>query len=84
MPSDINLVEALTKVTADAFKVTATYLERRRWVVRFNNDFVSVRKQQNLRKTKKLQEQSSSTQSSPEWEQHDEEFLEPQRPPLRD
>ena len=38
--------DALTKATTDAFKVAATYLERRTLVVRFNHDFVSARKQQ--------------------------------------
>ena len=53
--------DSLTKATADAYKVDATYLERKTWVVRFNHDFVSARKQQRLRRAKELQEQSSST-----------------------
>ena len=77
-------MDSLTKATADAYKVAATDLERKTWVVRFNHDFVSARKQQRLRRAKELQEQSSSTPSSPEWEQHVEGLFEPVNPPLRD
>ena len=52
----VNEKDSLTKATVDAFKVVATYLERKTWVVRFNHDFVSARKQQRLRKTRELQE----------------------------
>ena len=85
VPSDINLADSLTKATVDAFKVAATYLERKTWVVRFNHDFVSARKQQRLRKAKELQEAASSTTpSSPEWDQYVEELFEPTVPQLRD
>ncbi|CAE7574883.1 CACNA1B, partial [Symbiodinium sp. CCMP2456] len=52
VPSDLNLADCLTKATAEAFKVAALYHERKAWVVRFNEEFVSARKQQRLRKTK--------------------------------
>ena len=85
VPSDINLADSLTKATVDAFKVAATYLERKTWVVRFNHDFVSARKQQRLRKAKELQEAATSTSpSSPEWDSYVEELFEPSVPQLRE
>ena len=52
VPSDLNLADCLTKATAEAFKVASLYHERKAWVVRFNEEFVSARKQQRLRKKK--------------------------------
>ncbi|CAE7563794.1 TY5A [Symbiodinium sp. CCMP2592] len=77
-------VAAIQKATTDAYKVAATYLERKTWIVRFNHDFVSARKQQRLRRAKELQEAASSTPSSPEWDQYVEELFEPSNPQLRE
>ena len=49
VPSDLNLVDCVTKVSYESFKVYALWSSRRSWVVRFNEEFVSARKQQKLR-----------------------------------
>ena len=59
VPSDMNLADSLTKATGEAFKVAALYHARKAWVVRFNQEFVSARKQQRLRKAKEQQEAAS-------------------------
>ncbi|CAE6971276.1 TY5A [Symbiodinium sp. KB8] len=57
VPGEMNLSDALTKVTAEAFKVMALYHERKSWIIRFEQEFVSARKQQRLRREKqKLEE----------------------------
>ena len=48
-PSDMNIADALTKVSYEAFKVWSLWQSRKTWVVRFNSEFVSARKQQKLR-----------------------------------
>ena len=45
----------LTKDSAESRKVSALYQQRKTWIIRFDNDFVSARKQQKLRR-EKLQE----------------------------
>ena len=50
VPSDLNLADALTKISPEALKVYQLYLERRVWCVRFQADFVSARKAQKLRR----------------------------------
>ena len=49
-PSDMNLSDFMTKVAPEAFKLWALWQSRRTWIVRFNEEFVSARKQQKLRK----------------------------------
>ena len=49
VPSDLNLADSMTKVSYEAFKVYALYNSRKAWVVKFNSEFVSARKQQKLR-----------------------------------
>ena len=49
VPSDLNIADALTKVSYEAFKVYSLYNSRKSWVEKFNSDFVSTRKQQRLR-----------------------------------
>lgn len=49
VPSDLNISDALTKVSYEAFKVYALWLKRRTWVVRFEKEFISARRQQKLR-----------------------------------
>ena len=56
VPSDMNLADCLTKATSEAFKVAALYHARKAWIVRFNEEFVSARKQQRLRRAKESQE----------------------------
>ena len=58
VPSDMNLADCLTKATSEAFKVAALYHARKAWIVRFNEEFVSARKQQRLRRAKESQEAS--------------------------
>ncbi|CAE7214275.1 TERC [Symbiodinium sp. CCMP2592] len=59
VPSDMNLADSLTKATSEAYKAAALYHARKAWIVRFNQEFVSARKQQRLRKTKQEQEAAS-------------------------
>ena len=56
MPGDLNLADALTKVSSEAFKVMALYHERKAWIIKFNSEFVSARKQQRLRRLKQQEE----------------------------
>ena len=49
VPSDLNISDALTKVSYESFKVYALWLRRRTWVVRFDKEFISARRQQRLR-----------------------------------
>ena len=58
VPSDLNLADCLTKSTSEAFKVAALYHARKAWIVRFNQEFVSARKQQRLRRERELREQA--------------------------
>ena len=56
VPSDMNLADCLTKATTEAFRVAALCHARKAWVVRFNEEFVSARKQQRLRRTREGQD----------------------------
>eukprot|EP00435_Cladocopium_sp_Y103_P049949 s497_g15.t1 len=49
VPSDLNVSDCMTKVSYEAFKVYALWLKRKTWVVRFEDKFVSARRQQKLR-----------------------------------
>ena len=54
-PGDLNLSDMLTKDSLESRKVAALYLQRKTWVVRFDKDFVSARKQQKLRRQQQKQ-----------------------------
>ena len=49
VPSDMNLADVLTKVSYESFKTYALWNARKSWIVKFNSEFVSARKQQKLR-----------------------------------
>ena len=76
VPGDMNLSDSLTKATYESFKVMALYHTNKTWVVRFNEEFVSARKQQKLRRAKQQEEMKTmfSLQPHPEedlltWEE---------------
>ena len=78
VPGDMNLADSLTKATYESFKVMALYHTNKSWVVRFNEEFVSARKQQKLRRAKQLEETKTfmALQPHPQedlltWEAHD-------------
>lgn len=48
-PSDMNISDVMTKVSYDSFRVWALWQSRRAWIVKFNDEFISARKQQKLR-----------------------------------
>ena len=60
VPGDINLADGLTKVSTESFRTMALYHERKAWVIRFNEEFVSARKQQRLRREQQKAEAASS------------------------
>lgn len=49
VPSDLNLSDCVTKVSYEAFRVWALFNSRKSWIVKFNDEFISARKQQKLR-----------------------------------
>ena len=51
-PSDMNLSDVMTKVNVEAFRLWALWQSRKSWVVKFNDEFVSARKQQRLRRAR--------------------------------
>ena len=57
----MNLTDSLTKATYESFKVMALYHTKKSWVVRFNQEFVSARKQQRLRRAKELENSKTMT-----------------------
>ena len=65
VPSDMNLADALTKISPDAFKVIQLYLDKRTWCVRFQAEFVSARKAQKLRRQKQLEDAKINTLLGP-------------------
>jgi hypothetical protein len=58
VPGDLNLSDGLTKHSPEAYKMIL-YLQREAWVLKFNDNFVSARKQQRLRKQKDQQQMSA-------------------------
>ena len=50
VPGDINLADSLTKDSPDARKTMMLYHARKSWILKFDNSFVSARKQQRLRR----------------------------------
>ena len=51
-PGDVNLGDGLTKDGAEARKVIALYQVRKAWTLKLDQDFVSARKAQKLRRSK--------------------------------
>ena len=49
VPSDLNIADSMTKVSYEAFKTYALWNSRKTWVIRFETEFISARKQQKLR-----------------------------------
>lgn len=60
VPSDLNLANSLTKCSTEAYRAEmALFHTKKSWIVRFNNEFISARKAQRLRRTKQLAEQKN-------------------------
>ena len=57
----MNLADMLTKDSAESRNFSALYQARKTWIIRFDTDFVSARKQQKLRRAK-LQESGANTE----------------------
>jgi hypothetical protein len=55
VPSDLNLADSLTKYTTDSMRTIALYHSRKSWILKFENDFVSARKQARLRRLAAVQ-----------------------------
>ena len=67
---DLNLADALTKATNEAFRAMALYHERKSWIIKFDQEFVSARKQQRLRREKERLENNSGIHGhAVEWEE---------------
>ena len=75
VPGDINLADALTKHTYEAFRVFALYMSRKCWIVRFNQEFVSARKQQRLRRQQQLEDGKSLLPAMAMWPEEDPALL---------
>ena len=67
VPGDLNLSDSMTKNTYEAYKVMALYHSKKSWVVRFNQEFVSARKQQRLRRQAQLEDQKTIVPAMSEW-----------------
>ena len=52
VPGNLNLADALTKHSAEAWKTMVMYHAKKSWILKFNDEFVSARKQTKLRKQK--------------------------------
>ena len=65
VPSDVNLSDCMTKVTPEAFKTYMLWQQRKTWSIRFDDEFVSARKQQKLRRTKAEQDQVKNAPFDP-------------------
>ena len=52
VPSNLNLADPLTKHSVESWKTMQMFLARKAWVLKFNNEFVSARKAQKLKKAK--------------------------------
>ena len=84
VPGDINLADALTKHTYEAFRVFALYMSRKCWIVRFNHEFVSARKQQRLRRQQQLEDGKSLLPALAMWPEEDPMLLDSMDFGLRD
>eukprot|EP00434_Breviolum_minutum_P028248 symbB.v1.2.024989.t1/scaffold2394.1/size82379/5 len=78
-PSDMNLSDCMTKVTTEAFKVWALWQSRKSWIVKFNDEFISARRQQKLRRQQgkpqhallePLQEEAVVEENEDSWMDH--------------
>ena len=76
VPGDMNLADSLTKATYESFKVMALYHTKKSWVVRFNQEFVSARKQQRLRRAKELENSKTMTPILHMWPEESLDVLE--------
>ena len=72
-PSDMNIADAMAKVSPDAFKVYALWQQRKTWIVRFDEEFVSARKQQKLRRAK-MEENKSKESCLERWPEEELEY----------
>ena len=52
VPGNLNLADALTKHSAEAWKTMVMYHAKKSWILKFNDEFVSARKQTKMRKQK--------------------------------
>ena len=68
VPGDLNLADSLTKNTYESYKVMSLYHANKTWVVRFNQEFVSARKAQRLRKQVRIDEQKTVVPAMAEWQ----------------
>lgn len=66
VPSNLNLADALTKHTAESMKTIMMYRRRKSWIIKFDDDFISARKQAKLRRQKNVQE-TMFTNALEEW-----------------
>ena len=65
VPSDVHLSDCMTTVTPEAFKTYMLWQQRKTWSIRFDDEFVSARKQQKLRRTKSEQDQVKNAPFDP-------------------
>lgn len=65
VPGDINLADSLTKNTAEALKTMMMYHRRKCWILKFDSEFISARKQAKLRRQKA--DQTSIFANSNPW-----------------
>jgi hypothetical protein len=56
VPSDMNLSDTLTKYNAESWKTFMMFLQRKSWVLKFNDTCISARKQQRMRRQKMKEE----------------------------
>jgi hypothetical protein len=66
VPGDINLADSLTKNTAEALKTMMMYHRRKCWILKFDSEFISARKQAKLRR-QKADQTSIFANSLEEW-----------------
>ena len=52
VPGDWNLADSLTKHSTESQKTMMLYHQRKSWILKFNNEFISARKQQKMRRQK--------------------------------
>ena len=52
VPGNLNLADALTKHSTEAWKTMAMYHVKKSWILKFNDEFVSARKQAKMKKQK--------------------------------
>lgn len=72
----MNLADSLTKSTYESFKTFSCFSNKKSWVVRFHEEFVSARKQQKLRKQKQLEDAKCLLPALQEWPEENPMVLE--------